>query len=68
MAWIGQDLNDHLVPTPCHGQGYHPAAQTAQYPIQPSLEHRQGWGIHGFSGQPVPGPYNLLSEKFPPDI
>jgi len=21
MAWVGRDLEDHLVPTPCCGQG-----------------------------------------------
>uniref|UniRef100_A0A8C9LBX5 Uncharacterized protein n=1 Tax=Pavo cristatus TaxID=9049 RepID=A0A8C9LBX5_PAVCR len=28
--------------------------QAAQGPIQPGLEHLQGWGTHSFSGQPVP--------------
>ena len=28
-----------------------PPAQAAQGPIQPSLEHLQGWGTHSFSGQ-----------------
>ena len=22
MAWVGRDLKDHLVPSPCHGQGH----------------------------------------------
>lgn len=21
MVWVGKDLKDHLVPSPCHGQG-----------------------------------------------
>jgi len=29
--------------------------QVAQSPIQPDLEHFQGWDIHHLSGQPVPG-------------
>ena len=28
--------------------------EAAQGPIQPGLEHIQGWGIHSLSGQPVP--------------
>jgi len=32
MAWVGRDLKGHPVPTPCHGQGCHPAAQAAQGP------------------------------------
>ena len=35
--------------------------QDAQGPIQPSLEHLQGWGIHSFSGQIVPVPHHPLS-------
>lgn len=27
-------LQDHLVPTPCHGQDYHPPGQAGQSPIQ----------------------------------
>ena len=32
--------------------------QAAQGPIQPGLEHLQGWGIHNLSGQPVPAPHH----------
>ena len=53
MVWVGRDLRAHPVPTPCHGQGCHPAAQTAQGHNQPGLEHLQGWGTYSFSGQPV---------------
>ena len=51
MAWVGRDLKVHSDATPFYGQGYHPAAQAAQGPIQPGLEYLQGWGIHSFSGQ-----------------
>jgi len=38
----------------CHRQGHQPPrlipAQAAQGPIQPGLEHLQGWGIHSLSG------------------
>jgi len=56
MVWVGRDLRDHSVPTLCHSQGCHPAAQAAQGPIQPGLE-LQGRSIHSFSGQPVPLPH-----------
>jgi len=55
---------------PCCGQSCQPLnqapAQAAQGPIQPSLKHLQGWGIHRFSGQLVPVPHCPLSAKFPP--
>ena len=49
MAWVGKDLQDHEAPNPRHRQGHHPPhlipAQAAQGPIQPGLEHLQGWGM-----------------------
>jgi len=54
MVWVGRDLEDHLVPTPCHEQGHLPPAHAAQSSIQPGLEHCQGGGSHSFSGQPGP--------------
>ena len=37
---------------PCDAyRGCHPPAQAAQGPIQPGLEHPQGWGTHSFSEQ-----------------
>jgi len=44
---------------PCHLS----LDQVAQNPIQPGLEHFQGGGIHSFSGQPVPVPYQPHSEE-----
>jgi len=63
MEWLELEwtLKTIKVPTPCHGQGYHPPAQAAQGPIQAGLEHLQGWGIHSFSGQPVPLLYHPQS-------
>jgi len=29
--------------------GFYPPDQAAQGPIQPGLEHLQGWGVHSFS-------------------
>ncbi|EOB08416.1 hypothetical protein Anapl_06434, partial [Anas platyrhynchos] len=60
MAQVGRNLKDHPFPPPCHGQEHLPPDQVAQSPIQPGLEHLQGWGIHNFSGQPVPGPHHPL--------
>ncbi|KAK4821719.1 LOW QUALITY PROTEIN: hypothetical protein QYF61_000262 [Mycteria americana] len=49
-------------PVALHGvvvtQGHLPIDQVAQSPIQPVLEHFQGWGIHNFSGQPVPASHH----------
>ena len=37
MAQVGRDLIDHLVPTPCHGQGCHPPDWAAQGPSRLAL-------------------------------
>jgi len=42
--------------------------QAARDPIQPDLEHLQGWGIHNLSGQPVPAPHHSPGKELPPDI
>lgn len=49
MAYVGEHLKDHPVPTPYHEQGCYPPAQAAQDPIQPTLECLQEGGIHSFS-------------------
>ena len=64
MPWVGRAIKDHPPPTQMLWAGCHPLDQTLQGPIQPGLEHLQEWGIHIFSGQPVPGPHHLLSENF----
>ena len=57
---------------PLHRQSHQPPHlildQAAQGPIQPGLEHLQGWGIHSLSGQPVPAPHYSHSKEPPPDI
>ncbi|XP_061317325.1 keratinocyte-associated protein 3 isoform X2 [Pezoporus flaviventris] len=68
MVWVGRDLKAHPVPTPCHRQGHLPIDQVAPSPVQPGLEHCQGWGSHSFSGQPVPGPHHPHREKLLPHI
>ncbi|XP_039554546.1 uncharacterized protein LOC120497316 isoform X1 [Passer montanus] len=43
LVWVGRDLKDHLIPTPCHGQGHLPLSQAAPSPsVQPGLGHCQG--------------------------
>ena len=49
MALVGRDPKAHSVPDLWCGQGCHVPAQVAQGPIQPGLEHLQGWGIHKYS-------------------
>jgi len=68
MVWVGRDLKDQLIPTPCHGQGHLPPDQVAPSPIQPGLECFQGWGIHSFFGQPAPVPQHPLSKELLPYI
>ena len=72
MTWVGRNIKDHESPIPFHRQGHqHPHLildQPAQGPIQPCLEHLQGWGIHNLSGQPVPAPHHYHSKELPPDI
>jgi len=60
MVWVGRDLIDHLVPTPCHGQGHLPPAQGAPSPVQP-------WQSHGRSCcQPYCFPRALPRKKVVP--
>jgi len=55
MGMVRRDLKDHQVPTslPQAGPPSPPDLvrdHVAQGPIQPDLEHLQGWGIHSLSG------------------
>lgn len=36
-VWIAGDIKDHLVPSPCCGQGSHPLNQAPESPTQPGL-------------------------------
>jgi len=55
MVQVGRDQNIiQLVAIPVQWESYYPPDQAAQDPIQPVHEHLQGWGIHSFSGEPVP--------------
>ena len=58
MVWVGRDLQDHVVPTPCCRQGHLPLDQVAHSPVQSGLECFQGRGIHNHTGQPVPVPHH----------
>uniref|UniRef100_A0A8B9F833 polypeptide N-acetylgalactosaminyltransferase n=1 Tax=Amazona collaria TaxID=241587 RepID=A0A8B9F833_9PSIT len=62
MVCVGRDLKAHPIPASCHRQGHLPLDQVAPSPVQPGLEHCQGWGSHNFSGHPVPGPHHPHSE------
>ena len=64
MVWIGRDLKDHLFPTPLPWAGTPSTRPGCSKPIQPGLEHCQGWGIHNLSGQPVPVPHHPHGEEF----
>ena len=66
MVWVGRDLETHLIPPPCHGQGPLPPAQGAPSPVQPGLEPCQGGGSHSSSGQPGPGPHHSHCRQFLP--
>ena len=46
MVGLEGTIKDHLIQHPCHGQGHLPLDQVAPSPIQPGLEHFQGWGSH----------------------
>ena len=37
IVWVGQDLSDDLVPTPCYRQGHLPVDQVAHSAIQPGF-------------------------------
>ncbi|KAK4812888.1 LOW QUALITY PROTEIN: hypothetical protein QYF61_024244 [Mycteria americana] len=55
---VGLEMNGR------HRSGHLQLDQVAQSPTQPGLEHFQGWGIHSFSGQPVPVPHHLIVKSF----
>jgi len=64
MVWVGKELKDQTVPTPCHRQGQLPLAQVVQSHIQTGLENFQGEGSHSCSGLPVPVPHNPPRKEF----
>ena len=63
MVWVGRDLINYPVPTPCHAQGPLLPAHGAPNPIQPGLECFQRGDTHSFSGQPMPGPHHPHGEE-----
>ena len=65
MYWKGHKSPPSSSPVPSYC--CLPLSQAAWGPIQPGLEHLQGWGIH-ILGQPVPVPHHPLSKNFPPNI
>lgn len=67
--WFGLEETLKIIQfqTSAIGKGYLPLDQVAQGPIQPGLDHIQGWGIHNFTGQHILVPYCPLSEEFLPN-
>lgn len=70
IEWLGLEgtLRDHLIPTflPCSGTLS--ARPGCSKPIWPGLQHFYGWGMHNFSGQPIPVSHPPLSKEFIPYI
>ena len=52
-----------LAQPPCSEQGQLQPDQVSQSPVQPGLEHFQGWGFHCLSGQPLPVFHHPHCEK-----
>ena len=53
MSWVARTLK--IILSHCCMQSCHLLYQALdQGPIQPGLEHLQGWGICNCSGEPVP--------------
>lgn len=52
--WLEENSKTIKIQLPCHDQGHFPLNQLGQDPLQPGLKYFQRWGIHTFSGQPVP--------------
>jgi len=71
IGWLGlkRDLKDHQVPTPLPQVGLPTTRSSTKLggPIQPELEHLQGWGIHSIAGQSVSVPHHALSGNLPPE-
>ena len=65
MVWVQEDLKDDQVPASLCQLLDHVLDQAAQGPIQPGLEHLQGWAIHSFSGQQCQYLTILLVKNFP---
>ena len=54
----------HLAQPPCSRQEHLKPDRVAQSPVQPGLECFQGWGLHSFSGQSVPGFHHPYGKNF----
>lgn len=68
MSWVRRGLKDHPVPTPLTWAETPFTKHVAQSPIPPALEHFLGWGIHNYSGEPVPVPHHPHSKELLPDV
>jgi len=61
VGWVGRGLKDHPVPTSLPWAGLLSTGSGCPGPIQPHLEHLQGWGTQSFPGQPVENNYPYKS-------
>lgn len=57
---LEETFKGHLVQPTCLGQWHLPLDQVYQSLIQPELKCFQEWGIHPFSGPPLPVFYHLV--------
>ena len=62
MVWVERELKNLVAPTA--RQGCLPLGQAAQGPIQPDLEHLQGWVIHSFLGSPCQSLITIAAKNF----
>ena len=62
MAQVGRDLKAHPAPTPCCGQGCHPAAQLPRAPSNLALSASMD-GAPQLLWAAVPGPHCPLSKE-----
>lgn len=59
IEWVGTDLNEHLVPSACHGQGHLPRDQAAQGLARPDVNTAT-------AGAPTTSLGNLVHYLTPP--
>jgi len=66
-AQVRRDLKDHQATMLLLWMWLKTTRSGCPAPVQPSLDHLQGWSTRSFSGQPVPT-HHPLSKEFLPNI
>lgn len=66
LGWKGSQKSPASIQPSCHGQGRLLLDRVSQSLIQPGFF--QGWGVHNFSGQPVPASQHPHCKEFLPSI